>query len=66
MAPRRKILPDTSGTTDKPKACMQTHRSALFTAVLQARWYGMVPDDVMAGFMPLLTLLQDAEWVRTA
>ena len=45
---------------------MQTHRSALFTAVLQARWYGMVPDDVMAGFMPLLTLLQDAEWGRTA
>lgn len=31
------ILPYTSGTTGKPKACMHTHRSALFTAVLQAR-----------------------------
>lgn len=47
------ILPYTSGTTGKPKACMHTHRSALFTAVLQARWYGMGPDDVMTGFMPL-------------
>ncbi|QDP25246.1 long-chain-fatty-acid--CoA ligase [Bradyrhizobium cosmicum] len=47
------ILPYTSGTTGKPKACMHTHRSALFTAVLQARWYGMGADDVMTGFMPL-------------
>ncbi len=47
------ILPYTSGTTGKPKACMHTHRSALFTAVLQARWYGMGTDDVMTGFMPL-------------
>jgi fatty-acyl-CoA synthase len=47
------VLPYTSGTTGKPKACMQTHRSALFTAVLQARWYRMGADDVMTGFMPL-------------
>jgi fatty-acyl-CoA synthase len=47
------ILPYTSGTTGKPKACMHTHRSALFTAVLQARWYGLGADDVMTGFMPL-------------
>jgi fatty-acyl-CoA synthase len=47
------ILPYTSGTTGKPKACMHSHRSALFTAVLQARWYGLDGDDVMTGFMPL-------------
>ncbi|MVT50586.1 AMP-binding protein [Bradyrhizobium yuanmingense] len=47
------ILPYTSGTTGKPKACMHTHRSALFTAVLQARWYGLDGSDVMTGFMPL-------------
>lgn len=47
------ILPYTSGTTGKPKACMHTHRSALFTAVLQERWYGLDGSDVMTGFMPL-------------
>jgi len=46
------ILPYTSGTTGKPKACMHSHHSVLFTAVLQARWYGMGRDDVMTGFMP--------------
>lgn len=47
------LFPYTSGTTGKPKACMHTHRSVLFTAVLQARWYGMGKDDVMTAFMPL-------------
>lgn len=47
------ILPYTSGTTGKPKACMHSHRSALFTAVLQARWYRLGGADVMTGFMPL-------------
>jgi len=47
------ILPSTSGTTGKPKACMHSHRSALLIAVLQARWYGLGGDDVMTGFLPL-------------
>lgn len=47
------ILPYTSGTTGKSKACMHTHCSALFTAVLQERWYGLDGSDVMTGFMPL-------------
>jgi fatty-acyl-CoA synthase len=47
------ILPYTSGTTGKPKACMHSHRSALFTAVLQTRWYRLGSADVMTGFMPL-------------
>jgi fatty-acyl-CoA synthase len=47
------ILPSTSGMTGKPKACMHSHRSALLTAVLQARWYGLGGDDMMTGFLPL-------------
>jgi fatty-acyl-CoA synthase len=47
------IMPYTSGTTGKPKACMHSHRSVLFTAVLQARWYRLGHDDIMTGFMPL-------------
>jgi fatty-acyl-CoA synthase len=47
------ILPYTSGTTGKPKACMHSHRSVLFTAVLQARWYRLDGNDVMSAFMPL-------------
>ena len=47
------ILPYTSGTTGKPKACRHSHRSVLFTAVLQVRWYGLDGADVMTGFMPL-------------
>ena len=47
------LFPYTSGTTGKPKACMHTHHGVLFTAVLQARWYGMGKDDVMTAFMPL-------------
>jgi fatty-acyl-CoA synthase len=47
------ILPSTSGMTGKPKACMHSHRSALLTAVPQARWYGLGGDDMMTGFLPL-------------
>ena len=47
------ILPYTSGTTGKPKACMHIHRSVLFTAVLQARWYRLGGEDVMTGVQPL-------------
>jgi fatty-acyl-CoA synthase len=47
------ILPYTSGTTGKPKACIHIHRSVLFTAVLQARWYNLGRDDVLTGFQPL-------------
>jgi fatty-acyl-CoA synthase len=47
------LFPYTSGTTGKPKACMHTHRSVLFTAVLQTRWYQLGGEDVMTGFMPL-------------
>jgi fatty-acyl-CoA synthase len=47
------IMPYTSGTTGAPKACVHTHRSALFTAVAQSHWYGFGPDSVLSAFMPL-------------
>lgn len=47
------VLPYTSGTTGKPKACLHTHSSVLHTALAQARWYGLDDQTVLTGFMPL-------------
>jgi fatty-acyl-CoA synthase len=47
------VMPYTSGTTGKPKACMHTHHSVLFTAFVQARWYAYDDETVLTGFMPM-------------
>lgn len=47
------VMPYTSGTTGRPKACMHPHANAVFTAVAQAAWYGFDDDTVISGFMPL-------------
>ncbi|PZW50480.1 fatty-acyl-CoA synthase [Humitalea rosea] len=47
------VMPYTSGTTGKPKACAHTHASTLFTALAQAAWYGYDDDTVVTGFMPM-------------
>jgi fatty-acyl-CoA synthase len=47
------VMPYTSGTTGRPKACRHPHRSLVFTGSLQAKWYGITPDSVMTAFMPL-------------
>ena len=47
------VMPYTSGTTGKPKACMHTHHSVLFTAFVQARWYSYDDTTVLTGFMPM-------------
>ncbi|SJZ82270.1 fatty-acyl-CoA synthase [Enhydrobacter aerosaccus] len=47
------VMPYTSGTTGKPKACKHTHASVLHTALLQASWYGYDDDTVLTGFMPM-------------
>jgi len=47
------VMPYTSGTTGRPKACIHPHSNAVFTAVAQARWYGYDDDTVVSGFMPL-------------
>jgi fatty-acyl-CoA synthase len=47
------VMPYTSGTTGRPKACMHTHAGAVFTACAQAAWYGFDDASVVSGFMPL-------------
>lgn len=47
------VMPYTSGTTGRPKACMQTHHAVTFTAAAQAKWYGVTESSVMTSFMPL-------------
>ncbi len=47
------VMPYTSGTTGRPKACMHPHSNAVFTAAAQAAWYGFGDDTVISGFMPL-------------
>lgn len=47
------LMPYTSGTTGKPKACMHTHKSVQFTAVAQAAWYGFDNGSIVTAFMPL-------------
>ncbi|WP_296576072.1 long-chain-fatty-acid--CoA ligase [Phreatobacter sp.] len=47
------VMPYTSGTTGKPKACLHTHHSVLFTAFVQARWYFYDDETVLTGFMPM-------------
>lgn len=47
------LLPYSSGTTGRPKACRHTHGGVKFTAVAQAMWYGFDRDSVVTAFMPL-------------
>jgi fatty-acyl-CoA synthase len=42
----------TSGTTGKPKGCMHTHASLMFTAVGGALWEGMSADSVALATAP--------------
>jgi len=47
------VMPYSSGTTGRPKACMHRHSTVTFTAAAQARWYGLSELSVMSCFMPL-------------
>lgn len=47
------VLPYTSGTTGRPKACMHSHSGALFVAKAQVLWYRLDRQSVMTSFMPL-------------
>ncbi|MDK3017314.1 long-chain-fatty-acid--CoA ligase [Pseudodonghicola flavimaris] len=47
------VMPYSSGTTGKPKACMHPHSTVAFTAAAQAKWYGLDDRSVMTSFMPM-------------
>jgi fatty-acyl-CoA synthase len=47
------VLPYSSGTTGRPKACMHSHRGARFVTKAQMRWYRLDSRSVMTSFMPL-------------
>ncbi|MCZ4353080.1 long-chain-fatty-acid--CoA ligase [Roseovarius aestuarii] len=47
------VMPYSSGTTARPKACMHRHSTVTFTAAAQAKWYGLDQTSVMTSFMPL-------------
>jgi fatty-acyl-CoA synthase len=47
------VMPYTSGTTGRPKACAHTHAGAVFNAAAQARWYGHDDGSVLTAFMPM-------------
>ena len=47
------VLPYTSGTIGRSKACMHPHSSVTFTAAAQAKWYGLDETSVMTAFMPM-------------
>ncbi|WP_417675546.1 long-chain-fatty-acid--CoA ligase [Pseudodonghicola sp.] len=47
------VMPYSSGTTGKPKACMHPHSTVVFTAAAQAKWYGLSEQSVLTSFMPM-------------
>ncbi|MBC7414282.1 MAG: long-chain fatty acid--CoA ligase [Herminiimonas sp.] len=47
------VMPYTSGTTGKPKGCVHTHRSVMFTIVASPTWsVALVPDAVTFAVLP--------------
>lgn len=47
------VMPYTSGTTGRPKGCMHSHRTVMFTAEAGMRWLNMRPDDVVMATLPM-------------
>jgi fatty-acyl-CoA synthase len=47
------VMPYTSGTTGRPKGCIHTHRSVMFTAVASPAWIGsLTPDTTVLACLP--------------
>ncbi len=47
------VMPYTSGTTGRPKGCVHSHRSVMFTAVAAPAWINsLAPDTIALGSLP--------------
>jgi fatty-acyl-CoA synthase len=46
------VMPYTSGTTGKPKGCIQRHSNVMHTAVALARWYERHSEECMLAVLP--------------
>src|SRR5690606_19131249 len=46
------VMPYTSGTTGRPKGCMHTHRSVMFTLLVGLHWFGHDPEAVGLAVLP--------------
>ena len=42
----------TSGTTGKPKGCMHTHESLMFTTIFPLFWHGVSSEEVLLSVVP--------------
>jgi fatty-acyl-CoA synthase len=47
------VMPYTSGTTGKPKGCIHTHRTVMNTTMGGSLWFGVIPDGVVLGSLPM-------------
>jgi fatty-acyl-CoA synthase len=47
------VMPYTSGTTGKPKGCMHTHRTVMYTAVAMGSWFAYQPEATLLAVAPM-------------
>src|SRR5438034_1287640 len=46
------VMPYTSGTTGRPRGCMHTHRTVMYTLVAGVHWFGPDPSQTTLAVLP--------------